>query len=194
MLREICIIGAGGGGSNLAHMLVRDNLMNKFFDRLHIVDYDTVELKNLQRQFYFLEDIEGLKVNGLKNSLNLIDSELAVYTYPNKILSERSLELFDKDMLCVCCTDDVKGKQLITNYFNNYIILSNDGDIIEITVDKAYLNTWSFGTGYSAIQHINNNMFVCCVAFGIIKDFFETGELPTKNIKFNIKTLELIKD
>ncbi len=61
---SVGIAGAGGIGSNLAAFLVRAGV-----GRLVIADFDRVELRNLNRQFFFHDQIGCPKVNALKASL-----------------------------------------------------------------------------------------------------------------------------
>lgn len=53
---KIGIAGAGGIGSNVAANLVRSGVTS-----LKIVDFDRVESSNLNRQFYFSDQIGCLK-------------------------------------------------------------------------------------------------------------------------------------
>jgi sulfur carrier protein ThiS adenylyltransferase len=57
---NIGIAGVGGIGSNVAVNLVRSGIAS-----LKIVDFDRVEPSNLNRQFYFHDQIGRLKVEAL---------------------------------------------------------------------------------------------------------------------------------
>ena len=57
---KIGIAGAGGLGSNCAFNLVRSG-----FKKLKIVDFDVVEHSNLDRQFYFSDQIGIPKIEAL---------------------------------------------------------------------------------------------------------------------------------
>lgn len=61
------IVGAGGLGSNCAQMLVRTG-----FSRLVIADHDAVEASNLNRQFYFADQVGRAKVEALGENLRRI--------------------------------------------------------------------------------------------------------------------------
>ena len=52
------IAGIGGIGSNVGKILIRSGVMN-----LKIVDFDHVEPSNLNRQFYFADQIGNPKVS-----------------------------------------------------------------------------------------------------------------------------------
>jgi len=73
---KIGLAGAGGLGSNCAANLIRSG-----FQKLKIVDFDQVEPGNLDRQFYFADQVGLNKVDALKLNLlrinPLIDLEIA---------------------------------------------------------------------------------------------------------------------
>lgn len=65
-LREahVGIAGAGGLGSNIAMALARAGV-----GRLTLVDFDRVEESNLNRQYFFLDQIGEYKVDALKHNI-----------------------------------------------------------------------------------------------------------------------------
>ncbi|MDP2853451.1 MAG: sulfur carrier protein ThiS adenylyltransferase ThiF [Smithellaceae bacterium] len=73
---KIGLAGAGGLGSNCAANLIRSG-----FQKLKIVDFDRIEPGNLDRQFYFADQVGMVKVEALKLNLlrinPLIDLEIA---------------------------------------------------------------------------------------------------------------------
>lgn len=72
-MKKIGIAGVGGIGSNVAVNLVRSGL-----ERLKIVDFDRVDATNLNRQFYFHDQIGRLKVEALRENLLRIRPALCV--------------------------------------------------------------------------------------------------------------------
>ena len=70
---KIGIAGAGGLGSNVALNLVRSGI-----DAFRIVDFDCVEASNLNRQFYFRDQIGRPKVEALRENLQRIRPEVEV--------------------------------------------------------------------------------------------------------------------
>lgn len=70
---KIGIAGAGGIGSNVAVNLVRSAVCS-----LKIVDFDRVESANLNRQFYFADQIGALKVEALAENLRRIRPEISI--------------------------------------------------------------------------------------------------------------------
>jgi sulfur carrier protein ThiS adenylyltransferase len=61
---KILIAGAGGVGSNAAMLLVRCG-----FEKITIIDYDELEPSNLNRQFFFNEQV-GTKNKSSSNNKN----------------------------------------------------------------------------------------------------------------------------
>ena len=94
---KVGIAGAGGLGSNCAFNLVRTG-----FKKLVIVDFDRVEASNLNRQFYFLDQIGLPKVNALKSNLLRINPDLEITLFQQRIESSNVgvfqvvVEAFDK--------------------------------------------------------------------------------------------------
>jgi sulfur carrier protein ThiS adenylyltransferase len=70
---SVGIAGAGGLGSNIAVSLARAGI-----GRLVIVDFDKVEESNLNRQYYFLDQIGMDKVEALKKTLFSVNKSLKV--------------------------------------------------------------------------------------------------------------------
>lgn len=92
---RIGIAGIGGLGSNCALALVRSGLGN-----LIIADFDKVEKSNLNRQFYFIDQIGKMKVEALKENLLRINPDLNIITYPIKLNKASINEIFsDVDVL-----------------------------------------------------------------------------------------------
>ncbi|KYH29195.1 putative adenylyltransferase/sulfurtransferase MoeZ [Clostridium colicanis DSM 13634] len=86
---KVGIAGAGGLGSNCAFNLVRSG-----FKKIKIVDFDVVEPSNLNRQFYFIDQIGMPKVEALKKNLERINPDLELEIFQLKINAENIIELF----------------------------------------------------------------------------------------------------
>ncbi len=77
---KVGIAGAGGIGSNVAVNLVRSGVTN-----IKIVDFDTIEQSNLNRQFYFSDQIGHFKVEALQENLSRINPDVTVEAEPVRI-------------------------------------------------------------------------------------------------------------
>ena len=89
---KVCIAGCGGLGSNIAHMLVRCG-----FRKFVLIDYDLVEEKNLNRQFFFPDQAGLLKTDALVQNLHMINHDLATETITDKFESFRDIKDRVKD-------------------------------------------------------------------------------------------------
>ncbi len=61
---SVAVCGLGGLGSNIAVLLVRAGVWN-----IHIIDFDKVDISNINRQQYFIEQIGQYKTNALYENL-----------------------------------------------------------------------------------------------------------------------------
>ena len=65
---RVTIAGLGGLGSNVAYALARIGV-----GHLHLIDFDVVDIMNLNRQQYFIEHIGMYKTDALKSLLQKIN-------------------------------------------------------------------------------------------------------------------------
>ncbi len=87
---KVGIAGAGGIGSNVAACLVRSGVK-----ALKIIDFDRVEKSNLNRQFYFHDQIGQYKVDALADNLNRIAPDLQIDKVVLKLDGNNMQEVFD---------------------------------------------------------------------------------------------------
>jgi sulfur carrier protein ThiS adenylyltransferase len=83
---SIGIAGLGGLGSNAAVSLARAGI-----GKLVLVDFDKVEKSNLDRQYYFLDQVGKQKVDALKDNIKKINPEIKIETFDMK-LNKGSME------------------------------------------------------------------------------------------------------
>lgn len=86
---KIGIAGCGGLGSNCAMILVRSG-----FKRITIVDFDTIEVSNLNRQNFFFENIGEEKVKVTAENLRRINPDVNVQVHSQKISAKNAQVLF----------------------------------------------------------------------------------------------------
>lgn len=90
------IAGLGGLGSNIAVYLARLGV-----GRLVLVDFDTVEVSNLNRQHYTMRDLGRPKADALRDQLIEINPYLDYETYTTRVTPENAPQLFaDCDVVC----------------------------------------------------------------------------------------------
>ena len=85
------IAGLGGLGSNCAACLVRSG-----FRKLVLADFDKVEHSNLNRQFYFLDQVGMPKTDSLETNLLRINPDLDITLVTQKISADNAVVIFEK--------------------------------------------------------------------------------------------------
>lgn len=102
------IAGAGGLGSNCAVALVRSGI-----GKLVIVDFDTVDESNLNRQYYFRNQIGEKKVNALASNIYAIDNNITLEIHDLKLNMDNIPTIFSDCDIIVEAFDNADMKQLI---------------------------------------------------------------------------------
>lgn len=104
------ICGIGGLGSNIAVMLARAGI-----GRLHLIDYDRVDISNLNRQMYFCDQIGQLKTEALRETLIRIAPYCEIVT-DNVKLDEENITHILKDETIICeAFDRADQKAMLVN-------------------------------------------------------------------------------
>lgn len=107
---RVAIAGLGGLGSNVAIALARAGI-----GKLFLVDHDTVDITNLNRQQYFTEDIGRKKTEALSAIIRKINPVIKLETADTYVTEENALSLF-KDYPIVCeCFDKAENKAMLIN-------------------------------------------------------------------------------
>ncbi len=109
---RVGIAGVGGIGSNVAAHLIRAGCTC-----LKCVDFDRVELSNLNRQFYFVDQIGYYKVDMIKENLLRIEPNAAIATARLRLTPENMLDTFKDCQLLVEGFDDQQSKKLLVETF-----------------------------------------------------------------------------
>ena len=104
---RIGIAGAGGLGSNCAFNLVRCG-----FRKFKIADFDSVEYSNLNRQFYFLDQVGRKKVEALKENLLRINPDAEIETFEGRIEKDNAQSVFDGCDILVEAFDKAEYKRM----------------------------------------------------------------------------------
>lgn len=106
--KTIGIAGAGGLGSNCAVSLARVNVGN-----LIIADFDVIEESNLNRQYYFYNQIGQKKVLALKENIKNINPDVKVKAVDITLDSTNIIELFQNCDIIIEAFDKAEMKQMI---------------------------------------------------------------------------------
>jgi sulfur carrier protein ThiS adenylyltransferase len=102
------IAGAGGLGSTCAASLVRAGVR-----RLVIADFDMVSRSNLDRQYYFLSQVNRFKVDALKENLVAIDPEVEITAHSVLLDPEIAERIFAGCDVIIEALDDAQAKVML---------------------------------------------------------------------------------
>ncbi|PKP42351.1 MAG: thiamine biosynthesis protein ThiF [Bacteroidetes bacterium HGW-Bacteroidetes-10] len=109
--KTIGIAGAGGLGSNCAASLIRSGI-----GKLIIADFDVVTDANLNRQFFFHDQIGERKVDALRDNLLRICPFASLQMHNIKVSPENISLLFSTCDIVVEAFDLADQKQMLIEY------------------------------------------------------------------------------
>ncbi|MBM3630612.1 MAG: HesA/MoeB/ThiF family protein [Alphaproteobacteria bacterium] len=109
---KVLIIGAGGLGCSVAEFLTRAGV-----GTIGIIDYDLVNLSNIHRQSLYNEkDLEKLKVKVSQEKLKLINSQVKINIYKQKINYKNFSKIIQNYEYIVDGSDNFETKFLINDF------------------------------------------------------------------------------
>lgn len=123
---KVAIAGLGGLGSNIAVALARIGVSH-----LHLIDFDKVDISNLNRQHYFISHLNKYKTQALAEQLQMINPYLNIVTDCIKVTEDNIFSLFkDEDIICEAF-DVPENKAMLVNkvleLFPEKYIISGSG-------------------------------------------------------------------
>lgn len=108
---KVLIIGAGGLGSPCALYLTSAGI-----GKIGIVDKDTVELNNLQRQIlHTTQGVGSPKVESAKDRLTAINPDVEIVTYKLRVSSENVLDIIKDYHIIVDGSDNFPTRYLMND-------------------------------------------------------------------------------
>lgn len=141
------IAGAGGLGSNAAMLLARAGI-----GRLIIADFDVVEPSDLNRQFYFLDQVGLPKVVALEQNLKKINPYSTYEMHQVKISPDNLKEIFSPADLLIEAFDEADQKQML---IEQWLAHFPDRPII------AASGLAGFGANNKIRQRKLGNLYIC---------------------------------
>ena len=112
--KRVLIVGVGGVGQHVATYLLTNGVIN-----LTIVDFDKVELSNLNRQFLVTEDDVGKdKVDVVKTALLKRNSEGKITSLNLKVTDDNADELVNGYDLLIDAVDNWESKLVLAKVTN----------------------------------------------------------------------------
>lgn len=107
-LKCVGIAGCGGLGSNCAVALARVGV-----GKLVIADFDKIELSNLNRQYFFTDQVGMAKVEALRDNISRIDPLIEVEIHQVMLDEANIPEIFKSCDVIVEAFDKAEMKQMI---------------------------------------------------------------------------------
>jgi sulfur-carrier protein adenylyltransferase/sulfurtransferase len=108
---KVLCIGTGGLGAPLGVYLAAAGV-----GRIGLVDFDTVDLTNLQRQILFsTSDVGRPKIEAAADRLRGLNPEIQIDTFETRLTSENALELFKDYDIIVDGTDNFPTRYLVND-------------------------------------------------------------------------------
>lgn len=130
----VAVCGVGGLGSNIAISLARTGI-----GKLILIDFDRVEITNLNRQQYKISQLGQYKAQALGDNLKEIAPYVEIEIHNKLITEENAIELLkDADIICEAF-DKAENKAMLTNI------------VLEQLPDKYYVA----GSGMASIDSAN---------------------------------------
>ena len=107
---SVAVCGLGGLGSSIAFALARAGV-----GRLHIIDFDNVDISNLNRQQYFADQIGIPKTEALFANLKRIAPYIEIKRECVKLTEENIPYLLDGDSIIAEAFDKADQKAMLVN-------------------------------------------------------------------------------
>jgi len=123
--KKVGIAGAGGLGSNAAIALARSGIIH-----FVIVDFDTIEKSNLNRQYFFLSQVGQKKVKALEDNINNINPEVTCTLLQEKLTTGSMWKAFSDVDIIIEALDDAETKtqfieEILTHLPNTPIVAAS---------------------------------------------------------------------
>ncbi len=113
---RVLVIGAGGLGCPVIDYLSRAGVGN-----IGVVDHDKVNISNIHRQsLYNSKDIGKFKVSVLKKKIKLVNPEVKIKTFKERIEKKNIEKIFKSYDFIVDGSDNFKTKFLLNKYSIKY--------------------------------------------------------------------------
>lgn len=159
---KVAVCGLGGLGSNIAIALARCGI-----GTLHLIDFDCVDLTNLNRQQYTAAQLGRPKPEALKEELLAINPYLDIRTDWVRMTEENIPELLKEEPYICEAFDVPEAKAMLTNcvlthFPEKYLVgasgMAGFGDSNRIRTRRILPHYYLCGDGVSDIEHCGGLM------------------------------------
>lgn len=145
---SVAIAGLGGLGSNIAMYLARAGV-----GHLHLVDFDKVDITNLNRQQYDIADLGTLKTDALTKNIKRFNPFIEITSQCVKVNEDNAAEIFGGYKIVCEAFDKAENKAMLVNS-----ILSECGD----TKIVSGSGMAGFGSSNTIVTRKINDRFYLC--------------------------------
>jgi sulfur carrier protein ThiS adenylyltransferase len=165
----VAICGLGGLGSNIATCLARAGV-----GHLILIDFDSVDVTNLHRQQYKINQVGIAKTDALKANLEEINPFIKIETHQVKMTEANSKSLIEKASIVCEAFDSAQNKAMLVNLVLEQMpekyILSSSGmagfnSANDISTRKVSKKFYMSGDGVSDVNDgiglISSRVMVC---------------------------------
>lgn len=143
---SVAIAGLGGLGSNVAISLARAGV-----GHLHLVDFDRVDMSNLNRQQYAIKHLGMYKTEALKDIISEINPYIEV-TYETVCVTEANAKRIFGGFKFICESFDVpEAKSMLID-----AVLSSENKIVSASGMAGYLSSNMIVT-----NKLTDNFYLC---------------------------------
>lgn len=148
---RVAVAGLGGLGSHIAVMLARSCV-----GTLHLIDFDAVDISNLNRQEYYIPHIGRPKTQCLKEKLMEINPFIHILTDNVRVTRENLEEIFREEAIVCEAFDRPEEKAMLVNGILEKLphvrLISGSGmagfgDANEIQTKRIFQNFYLCGDG-----------------------------------------------
>ncbi len=110
----VAVCGLGGLGSNVAISLARAGV-----GTLHLIDFDMIDISNLNRQQYKVSQLGMYKTKAMKQNIEEIAPYCNIVTHTVKLTEENMSLTGDCGIVCECF-DNAECKAMLVNGITEY--------------------------------------------------------------------------
>jgi len=144
---SVAIAGIGGLGSNIAISLARSGV-----GEILIVDFDKVDITNINRQQYFVEQIGMNKTDALKETLQRINPYIRIKTVQRRVDEDNVAEIFGQYNIVCEAFDDAQNKAMLVNT----LLEKTDACVIAASGMAGYLSSNTIKT-----KKVMERLYLC---------------------------------
>ena len=144
---SVAIAGIGGLGSNIAISLARSGV-----GEILIVDFDKVDITNINRQQYFVEQIGMNKTDALKETLQRINPYIGIKTVQRRVDEDNVAEIFGQYNIVCEAFDDAQNKAMLVNT----LLEKTDACVIAASGMAGYLSSNTIKT-----KKVMERLYLC---------------------------------